>query len=350
MAACGIQPIWRPQGAVYPPTRYPARHIGNLRFSCKRLLRHRCSLSAPVPSSPRSSTITTSGNGAHEQAPSGDQTDASSSTSTSQRSNSASESATDPNEAQHADIWCLGSPSATASLQRIRDELYQLSGRNTTAHMNKILRRDPQALASRSSSLRALVATLIDLRENPPANSNVNTPTPLHVSPWSKAPLERSLFQGEVRRVHRDLLKSQQELLNLSTARAAHATAAPPPTLPSEASKDVPKWVQALTSALFLNEIVRAVKWLRRSFTPRIILPDFSLWSLRTVQRFADELPHDAELQVRTVTCVWLHPTDIKYSLLCCNTHCAGRNCINTYCTGVLICCIGNKCSQRTVL
>lgn len=299
MAVGAMQPAsWKVHGSPLQPVRCPARHPLQLNHSWQLLRPTRCSLSAPVPSHSNDSQKHP------DHKPSGEEskpTEGSTAVPEIETlSSEASSAQAHPHVPPTPPIWCLGAPSATASLRHIRDDLYHLSGRNTTMHVNKILRRDPEALASRSSSLRSLVATLIDLRENPPSTSPHGDPAPLHLRSWTKAPLERSLFTGEVRRVHRDLLKSQQELQHLATARAA-LSASSPPAAPQDPPKEVPKWRLMLSYALFLPDIARALKWLRRSLAPHIMLPDFSLWSLRTVQRFADELPHDAELQVRPV-------------------------------------------------
>lgn len=307
--ASAVQPAsWKAQGLPYQHARCPARPPLQLSHSWQRLHPNRCSISAPMPASSPGTNDTSQK--PPDQQPSGEQNETNEvPPEIEPLSDEASEAFADPNMPQEPAIWCLGAPSATASLRHIRDDLYHLSGRNTTMHVNNILRRDPEALASRSSNLRALVATLIDLRESPPSASTSPTgdPAPLHLRPWNTAPLERSLYTGEVRRVHRDLLKSQPELQHLATAREALA-AALPPAAPQDPPKEGPRWLKMLTYALFLPDIARAFKWLKRSIAPHIMFPDFSLWSLRTVQRFADELPHDAELQVRPSqqTLIWL--------------------------------------------
>lgn len=201
-------------------------------------------------------------------------------------------------------VWCLSAPSAEDSLRRISDELRAYGATNATLAVNAILRRDPLARAARNADLRALVTTLLDLRANAASAADAAASAfPGGARTWARAPLELSLFNGEVRRIHRDLLKTEVELRHLAASRAAttaataESGAAPAAAAAKGHAHRVPPWAHTAAKLLLLPQLGRALRGLRSALRPQMLFADFSLWNLRTIQRFADELPHDAELQ-----------------------------------------------------
>lgn len=203
-------------------------------------------------------------------------------------------------------VWCLSAPSAEDSLRRIADELRAYGATNATSSVNAILRRDPLARAARNADLRALVSTLLDLRASAASGADTTRAAfPGGAREWARAPLELSLFNGEVRRIHRDLLKSPVELRHIVAARdaaaaateGAVATSAPAAGANGGGGRSTPQWAQTASKLLLLPQLRGVLRTLRSTLQPQMLFADFSLWNLRTIQRFADELPHDAELQ-----------------------------------------------------
>eukprot|EP00892_Ulva_mutabilis_P004899 jgi/Ulvmu1/2781/UM140_0011.1 len=258
--------------------------------------------SRSAPRSPRSPRPAAA-NASSAAASSSEQPDASEATG----SSAGTESALNPAVPPPRPVWCLSAPSAEESLRRISDELRAYGASNATSAVNAILRRDPLARVARNADLRALVTTLLDLRAAAASGTDAAAAAfPGGSRTWARAPLELSLFHGEVRRIHRDLLKTPVELRHIVAARNAAAAAAGGLTAPGSATaaaadgsprRNLPPWAATAAKLLLLPQLGRALRTLRSALRPQMLFADFSLWNLRTIQRFADELPHDAELQ-----------------------------------------------------